>query len=343
MSHNKAYTTDSKWERTGKRALSGLHGVVDSVFITIMVLLLIFAVWAKWDTQQVYTAADPVQYLQYKPSPPDMISFEELQDINPDVLGWLTVYDTEIDYPVVQDVTGNEYYLDHNPKREVETSGAVFLDYRNRKDFLDFNTIIYGHHMEGHKLFGDLDRFLDEDFFNDHEYGNLIYDNKNHGLRFVAMLKADAYDSDLYSPGIINATIREEYIDHIYESAVYVRGVDVKSLRTGGIGQRKEPIKSTDRLILLSTCSADITNGRYVLVAKLLDHPVENPFPETEHRIRSGIDTAKIVYTIGKLSLTTWILILIGLIIILIIILLYLKNRRMEKLRRQENANQPNH
>ena len=335
MSQGKVNNADSTWEKIGKKTVNGMHSIVDTVFIIIMVFLLLFAGWAKWDAQQVYTAADPTQYLQYKPSPPYMISFEELQEINPDVLGWLTVYDTNIDYPVVQDKEGNNFYLDHSPKREVEASGSIFLDYRNSPDFSDFNSMIYGHHMAASKMFGDLNYFLEEDFFNEHEYGNLIFDNKNHGLRFIAMLRVDAYDNAIYRPGIVGEESKEEYISHIYENAIYIRGVDVNKLAEATSKKRQEPIKETDRLVLLSTCSEDITNGRLVLVAKMLDHPVENPFPEKEHKITTGIDTTKIVYTIGKLSLTTWIILIILLILILTITLIYLRNRRIANTRRR--------
>ena len=91
MSQMRWNNTDSKKIQNWKRIINGFHSIVDFVFIMIMVFLLIFASWAKWDSQQVYTAADPVQYLQYKPTPPFVVSFEELQEINPDVLGWLTV------------------------------------------------------------------------------------------------------------------------------------------------------------------------------------------------------------------------------------------------------------
>jgi hypothetical protein len=74
--------------------------------------------------------------------------------------------------------------------------------------------------------------------------------------------------------------------------------------------------------VLLSTCSADITNGRFILVAKILDHPVENPYPDTTpHTVREGIDTAKITARIGKYSVQTWILILS--ILILLVLLAY--------------------
>ena len=313
-----------------------------------MLLLLLFAVYAKWDSQQVYTQADPVQFLQYKPSPPEMVPFEELQELNPDVLGWLTVYDTNIDYPLVQNTEDDFFYLNHNAKREPSGGGALFLDSRNEKDFSDFNTIIFGHHMARHEMFGDLDLFLEEDFWNSHEYGNLIYDAQNHGLQFIAMLQCDAYDWDIYSPAVKSETARIQYINHIYETAKYVRGMDTDSLRAiqkelkSSKGEaafperRTSPVTPDDHIVLLSTCSADITNGRFILVAKILDHPVENPFPEKEHKT-PGIDTEKITARLGKWSVWTWIAILI--VLILLVLVLYLLSRHLYQ-KRLEGANE---
>lgn len=337
MSQKKLNNTGSleKKERKGSKAarhlIHGIDSTVDFLFVVLMVLLILLAIYAKWDSSQMYTAADPIQYLQYKPSPPEMVPFEKLQEINPEVMGWLTVYDTNIDYPVVQSRKSNDYYLDHNPKGEVEASGSVFLDYRNDPNMHDFNTLIYGHHMAQHEMFGDIDLFLEEEFFNTHEYGNLIYNNQNHGLRFVAILQVDAYDNVLYQPGLKNDESKLEYIKHIYEKAVYIRGVELNGTESPVVETNQEPINIKDHLMLLSTCSADITNGRFVLVAERLDRTVSNPFPEEKHRISAGIDTTKLVYTIGKLTLTTWTVILIGLIILIATLLLYLRNHRIRK------------
>lgn len=333
-------TRENSGQKTARRTIKFLSSIVDLIFIAILIVLITFASYAKWDSEQLYTAADPIQYIQYKPSPPDVVSFEELQKINPDVLGWLTVYDTNIDYPVVQSKDDNDYYLNHNPKRDVEGSGSIFLDYRNSPDFTDFNAIIYGHHMAQHKMFGDLDLFLNKDFFNSHEFGNLIYHNENHGLQFVAMLQVDAYDSQLYRPGIKGEETRLKYINHIYETARYIRGVENPSGMAASQNERQAPITPDNRIVLLSTCSADITNGRFILVAKILDHPVENPFPEdSSKRVQPGIDTTKLVLMFGKLSAYTWILILVG--IILLILILYLLSRRRDrhdKEKRHENS-----
>lgn len=332
--------------KTFKSIMHGLNEIYDFLFIILMLLLLIFAFYAKWDSQQVYTKADPIQYLQYKPNPPEMVSFEELQKINPDVLGWLTVYDTSIDYPLVQS-DNNNYYLNHSPKKEPEVSGSLYLDYRNDKQFKDFNTIIYGHHMAQHKMFGDLDKFLDEEFWNSHEYGNLIYDAQNHGLQFIAMLHVSAYDWVTYNPAVNGEENRILYINHLYETAKHVRGIDTDALKNLQAQLKKDendddpllrtsPITPDDHLVLLSTCSSDITNGRLILVAKVLDHPVENPFPDEDHTVVEGIDTDKIVYYIGKWKLQTWIMFLV--LLILILLTLYLLSRRRDRRKQGEKS-----
>ena len=105
---------------------------------------------------------------------------------------------------------------------------------------------------------------------------------------------------------------------------------------------RTSPVTPDDHLVLLSTCSADITNGRFILVAKILDHPVENPYPDTTpHTVRQGIDTAKVTARIGKYSVQTWILIL--LLLILLVLLAYIASnywyrKKLEK-ENGENAN----
>lgn len=315
-----------------KVANRAVNSTLDFGFIIAMLFLLFFAAYVNWDSMQVYTAADPIQYLQYKPSPPKMMPFEELQEINPDVIGWLTVYDTNIDYPVVRG-KDNDFYLNHGPTGEPEGSGSLFLHYKNNPKFTDFNSIIFGHHMTEHKMFGDLDLFLKEDFWNTHEYGNLIYDAQNHGLQFIAMLEVDAYDHQIYRINPETEEDRIRYINHIYETAMYVRGITAETLQ-GMQKQIKEaeafslpivrtsPLTPDDHLILFSTCSADITNGRFILVAKLLDHPVENPFPDERNTSVVGIDSAKITIKIGKLSVWAWIAIL--LVLILITLLLYI-------------------
>lgn len=334
-----------------KRVNRAINSALDFGFIIAMIFLLLMAAYVNWDSMQVYTAADPVQYLQYKPSPPQMMPFEELQELNPDVIGWLTVYDTNIDYPVVKG-EDNDFYLTHGPTKEVEGGGSIYLHYKNNPKFTDFNTIMFGHHMTEHKMFGDLDLFLDEDFWNTHEYGNLIYDAQNHGLQFIAMLEVDAYDNQIYRINPESEEDRIRYINHIYERALYLRGISAETLKAmqKQISEaeafslpivRTSPLTPDDHLVLMSTCSADITNGRFILVAKLLDHPVENPFPDERNTSVIGIDSAKITLKIGKMSVWAWIGILLALILltlVLYILSVYLYKKKLKG----ENTNDQN-
>ena len=85
---------------------------------------------------------------------------EALQEVNPEVLGWLWLPNTQISYPLMQG-TDNEYYLHNTWKNEPNELGAIFLDHRSAPDFSDFNTLIYGHRMQSDAMFATL-RFYAE-------------------------------------------------------------------------------------------------------------------------------------------------------------------------------------
>ena len=91
--------------------------------------------------------AMPEHYEIYRPTEEDYGNFDELKAQNSDVCGWITIYGTHVDYPIVQS-EDNSTYLMRNPRGEYSLSGSIFMDYMNQKDFSDFNTIIYGHHMD---------------------------------------------------------------------------------------------------------------------------------------------------------------------------------------------------
>ena len=110
-------------------------------------LLILYGVYAFWDTRQVYDAASAQKYETYKPKKDDSMSFEQLQAQNSEVIGWLHVYGTKIDYPFTQ-AEDNSKYVNTDVMGEYALSGSLFLDCMNAPDFSNFNNIIYGHHME---------------------------------------------------------------------------------------------------------------------------------------------------------------------------------------------------
>lgn len=324
--------------RLAKAGTNSLNRVVDTLFVLLMLLLLLVAIWTFWDARQVYAAADPNRFIMYKPDyPEDVQTFEDLQTRNPDVKAWLTIYDTKIDYPLVQ-TDNDDYYMNHDVFGEVQSAGSLFIDYRNSSNFQDFNTLVYGHHMSERKMFGDIDLFLDEDFFNKHEFGNLYDGEQNRGLQIIAILEVDSHDPVLYYPAIKGEELRLKYIDQVYHTAKYIRGISSIERETITSAGRTSPLTPDDHILLLSTCSADITNGRFILVCKVLDHTVGNPFPEAEEkRVGTGIDSYTLYQKYGTLPFWVW----VGIILLLIVLtyILYRLSRRRDR-RLAEKASQ---
>jgi sortase B len=113
----------------------------------------------------VYNASDGAVY--DAPTHGDIDPFEALRGINPDIIGWITVGGTRIDYPVVRG-RDNDYYLVNDIYGERSRAGAIFMDYRSMAD--SPVRVIYGHHMKDGSMFGDLFKFLQPHFMEKHPY-----------------------------------------------------------------------------------------------------------------------------------------------------------------------------
>ena len=241
----------------GRRAIRLVDELINTAVLLTVIVLFAFGCYAIWDSNQVHHAAAAVRYEDYKPLDPHGISsFQDLQAINPEVLGWLTVYGTHIDYPVAQS-DDNMKYINTDATGERSLSGSLFLDSKDSGDFADFSSIIYGHHMDRQTMFGEITQFSDKEYFDARRYGSLYFGGRQHGLEFFAFLYADAYDNAVYQFKITGEAERQAYLDMLMARAVNLRG-DV-------------PVTPGDRVVLLSTCSSSATNGRGILVGKLTD------------------------------------------------------------------------
>jgi sortase B len=238
----------------GRGIIRLLDEGVNLIVMTVLLAAMALGGYSIWDSQQVYREGDASVYTRYKPGK-DELSFEELRKINPEVFGWLTVFGTHIDYPITQ-TDNNEKYVNTGADGEFSLAGSIFLDYQNSQAFTDFNSILYGHHMEKGAMFGDLENFQDEAFFEEHQYGNLYYGGKDHGIEFFAFLRTDAYDHELYEAAIENRNERQSYLKYLASKAVRIRDI--------GITEK-------DHIVLLSTCTSDSTNGRQLLAGRLTD------------------------------------------------------------------------
>ena len=298
---------------TAKRLLRLCHHLLEDLILVVLIALLFVAIYAKFDSTLLFEGASPRRYEMYKPTGEDELSFQELRAQNRDVFGWLSIYGTNIDYPLVQSAHSNDYYLNRDPLGRMQASGSIFLDFRSDPHFGDFNTLIYGHHMAERKMFGDIDLFLEEEFFETHEFGSLYFDGSEHGLRILGVLKVNAYDMEVYRPHVPEAA-REAYLQHLKECAVYSRYI--------------APGDTSTQYVLLSTCSEDITNGRFVLLCALTDDVPENPFGDREEK-NTGLSAYDLLERAEQLSGFQWILFV--LILITITATLYYIERQRRK------------
>ena len=236
-----------------RKSIKFIDSTLNYIVLMIIMLLAAFAGYALWDSSQIHRAADKSNYAAYKPTAENQgKSFKELQTINPEVFAWLSVYGTNIDYPVTQG-QDNMKYVNTNAEGLYSLSGSIFLDCNNRNDFSDFNSILYGHHMAKKVMFGEIESFSVRSVFDSHKYGNLYYDGKDHGIEFFAFLHTDAYDSAVFTPAV-QGEQRIKYLDGLLEKAMYTRDIGVNA---------------EDRIVLLSTCSSNSTNGRDILVGRI--------------------------------------------------------------------------
>lgn len=300
-------------KRVGRRVIRAANGVVNFCILLLILLLIAFSGYALWDSTQLRTTADAAQYEIYKPTVQDEgKSFGELQAMNPEVFSWLTVYGTNIDYPVTQGES-NKKYINTNAEGAYSLSGSIFLDSGNKRDFSDFNSILYGHHMDKQVMFGEIEYFANKDYFDARQYGNLYYDGSDHGLAFFAFLHTDAYDTSVFSPGVSGQEAQQMYLENLLGKATFTRDIEVTA---------------KDHIVLLSTCSSGTTNGRDILVAKITNQVYDDTFTQNETDntgIWAAIDRQR--NFLAHLPLWVWALV-IGVILILIGIVIYHKYKK---------------
>jgi sortase B len=258
----------SGWEAVA-RAVRAADRLLNGVIALILIVTLAYGGFGLWDTWMIYkNAGVSSDILKYRPGSSGKDgsnpTLSDLQKINPDVVGWLTVDDTAIDYPVVQGETNIEY-LNKAVDGSFSLSGSIFLDRRNADDFTDYYSLIYGHHMSGNVMFGEIPEFLEQEYFEEHTSGTLFQPDSTRQIEWFACVRTDAYDSYLFQPGYEEKEDRVELLDYIRQEAVQYREIGVTA---------------SDQIIALSTCENATTDGRILLIGRL--GPAEDTESETE-------------------------------------------------------------
>lgn len=181
-----------------RRFWKGMNKVLDWIVILFCIFCVLVCMYALVDSALVYEQASGSNLLNYKPT---LFKTDSGGGSGNRTLGvaWLTVDGTSIDYPIMQGVT-NEEYLNKDPEGKYSLAGSLFLDSRNKADFTDPYSLIYGHHMAQKKMFGALDDFKDMDFLKSHTHGTLIVGQKVYDITLFAEMDTTADVSLIFQP-----------------------------------------------------------------------------------------------------------------------------------------------
>lgn len=248
-----------RWQ---KMALRAANGLLDGVTALLVLLAVVWSGYALWDNSRVYAAADNVQagLLAFKPQPQEdnSLSFGQLRDINPDVCGWLTLDGTAIDYPVVQGES-NFTYLNTDVYGSFALAGSIFLDVDCDADFSGRYSLLYGHHMENGRMFGDLDKYKDGAFFRQNTTGTLTLPGGSYRLEVLACLVVPASEQAIFAPGKWRSDAGG-LLPFVEENALQM---DAQALRA----LEEEPEGA--QFLAMATCSGEYTDARTVVLARM--------------------------------------------------------------------------
>ena len=188
-----------------------------------------------------------------------MLKVKKLQEENEDIVGWIEVEDTNINYPVLQG-DDNEYYLTHNYKKETSQKGSIFLTKDYDWNLPSDNLLIYGHNIMNGLMFQDLLKYSDEEFYESHPVIRFTTENEDVEFEIFSVFKSRVFyksEKNVFRYyDFINADTEEEYnefVENAKESSLY--DIDI----TAEYGEQ---------LITLVTCSYHAEDGRFVVIGK---------------------------------------------------------------------------
>lgn len=180
------------------------------------------------------------------------LTLDGLQEVNPDVVGWVRIPDTPIDYPIVQG-EDNEYYLHYTWDGQKSSVGSIFLECTNQADMTEFHTILYGHNMLDKSMFASLRNYASIAYWQKRPYVYLVTPSGVLRYEIYASYWAEV-ESNTYALGIQSEGTKQDFIDLT---------TGLSTIETGVIPA------VTDRILTLSTCTGMGYATRCVVHARL--------------------------------------------------------------------------
>lgn len=193
------------------------------------------------------------------------IKWDELKKINKEIVGWIQIKDTKIDYPVLwhkgDDIT-DQFYLNHNYKGDYDSYGCIFLDYRCTKGMDSKNIVLHGHHMNDGSMFGELMNYggteADMDFYKKHATIKFDTPQGDGVYKIISVYKTNTLSAhgEFFNYMVGNFQNDKDFMNYVYN-------VRIRSLINCPVD-----VNEDDELLTLSTCSYEYTNFRTVVVAR---------------------------------------------------------------------------
>ena len=194
--------------------------------------------------------------------------FAEIYEMNTDFVGWLTIDDSKVDYPVMMTMEDEEFYLHRNFDKEYSSGGTLFVDTDCSLTMPTTNIIIYGHNMKAGTMFHELLNYQDQEYYDSHQYitFDTIYGDNTYQVIsafFTEIYPEDSTEFQYYK--FIHANNAEEFNEYL-RNIKMLSVVDTSSVKA----------QYGDTFITLSTCSYHTDDGRFVVVAKKIQEEEES-------------------------------------------------------------------
>lgn len=187
------------------------------------------------------------------------LEYEKLYEQNNDLVGWIKIEDTKINYPVMLSIEEPDYYLNHNFDKQYSDYGCPYLAKGSDINKPSDNLIIYGHHMKNGTMFSGLDNYKNKEFYNTHKtfIFNTLYEKQTYEVISVFITEVNTGSEDEFKYyRFIDAKTEEEFDDFINKTKeLSLYDIDVSA-------------NYGDELVTLSTCEASNENLRLVVVGK---------------------------------------------------------------------------
>ena len=186
------------------------------------------------------------------------VDFDALRENGPDIIGWLNLPDTVINYPVTQ-TDDNEYYLHHLYDGTYNKVGCLFADYENKADFSDRNTIIYGHNMRDGSMFAALNEYDEQSYFDTHKQMYLVTPEGGYLCEvFTAFVAKPSESGSDTSPWCLSWK----------DDGAYTTWLTAMAERS--VVETDVTVTSSDKVLTLSTCTPGGAS-RFIVMAKLVE------------------------------------------------------------------------